>query len=51
VANLVAHVPEHGAVGLIEVDAHALAVSRVGLVEIERDQPVGVAGGDPFVLA
>ena len=43
-ADLVAEVPEHGAVGLVELLAHPLAVDVVGLGQVERDDAVGVAG-------
>ncbi len=51
VADLVAQMSEHGPVGLAEAHAHALAVRRIGLVEVERDHAVRVAGGDGRVAA
>jgi hypothetical protein len=46
VADLVAQVPEHGPVGLVELAAGLLAMDGIGLGQVERDDPVGMAGGD-----
>ena len=50
-ADLVAEVPEHGAVGLAELLAQRLAMRVVGLGHVERDDAVGVAGGHRRALA
>ena len=51
VAELVAQMTEHRPVGLAEVEAPRLAPRVVGLGQVDRDQPVGVAGGHRLVLA
>ena len=49
--DLVAHVPEQRPVRLAHLLARGDAAGVVGLGEIERDQPVGVAGHHRRVLA
>ena len=45
-ADFVAEVADQRAVRLVHLLADALALDRVGLVEVDRDQAVGVAGED-----
>lgn len=48
-ADFVADVADQRAMRLVHLLAEALAFDRVGLAEIDRDQPVGVAREDRFV--
>ena len=50
VADLVAQVAEHGAIALAHLLAHVLAKREVGLVDVERDDAVVVAGHHGLVL-
>ena len=51
VPDLVAEVPEQGAVGLVHGDAQLLAVHVVALGEVEGDDAVGVAGRHRVLVA
>ena len=50
-ADLVAQVAEQGPVGLAELDPAPLALGRVGLGDVDGDQPVVVAGQHRLVRA
>jgi hypothetical protein len=51
VADLVAEVAEHRPVGLVHLDAQTLPVDVVALGQVERDDAVAVACGDPLLGA